>query len=204
MDIPLTDCRGQCYDGVPNMVGAKTSVATHIREIEPRALLTHCYGHPLQLAVGDTIKAIKLMRDTLDAAFELNKLIKYSPKRERAFNRLRKETAPGNSGYRTLCPTGWNIGAVSLQSILDNWDVFQELWDEILAGRVDPEIRGRFVGLQTQMQSFNFFFGIQLGVLVLRHTGNLSSTLQHIHTHTHTHTCHVMKLSKLQKYVCQR
>ena len=31
------------------------------------------------------------------------------------------------------------------------------------------------------MQSFNFFFGIQLGVLVLRHTDNLSSTLQHTH-----------------------
>ena len=97
MDIPLTDCRGQCYDGASNMVGAKTGVATRIKEIEPGALLTHCYGHTLQLAVGDTIKSIKLMRDTLDAAFELNKLIKYSPKRERAFNRLREETAPGNS-----------------------------------------------------------------------------------------------------------
>ena len=170
-----------------------------VKKIEPRTLLTHCYGHALQLAVGDTIKAIKLMEDTLDAAFEVNKLIKYSPKRERAFNRLREEAAPGNSGYRTLCPTRWIVRAVSLQSILDNWDVFQELWDEILEGRVDPDIRSRVVGLQTQMQSFNFFLGIQLGVLVLRHTDNLSSTLQQ----THTHTCRVMKLSKLQKYLCQ-
>ena len=58
MDIPLTDCRGQCYDGASNMVGAKTGVATRVNEIEPCALLTHCYGHALQLAVGDTIKAI--------------------------------------------------------------------------------------------------------------------------------------------------
>ena len=127
MDIPLTDCRGQCYDGASNMVGAKTGVATRIKEIEPRALLTHCYGHALQLAVSDTIRAIKLMRDILDAAFEMHKLIKYSPKRERAFNRLRGETAPGNSDYRTLCPTRWTVRAVSLQDILDNWDVFQEL-----------------------------------------------------------------------------
>ena len=152
--------------------------------------------HALQLAVGDTIKEMKLMGDRLDAAFEVNKLTKYSPKRERAFNRLREETAPGNSGYRTLCPTCWTVRAVSLQSILGNWNVFQEICDEILEGRVDPEVRGR--GVQTQMQSFNFFSGIQLGVLVLRHTDNLSSTLQH------TQTCRVMKLSKLQKYVCQR
>ena len=182
MDISLTDCKGQCYDGVSNMVGAKTGVATQIKEIEPRALLTHCYGHALQLAVSDTIRAIKLMRDILDAAFELNKLIKYSPKRERALNRLREETAPGNSGYRTLCPTRWTVRAVSLQRILDNWDVFQELWDEILEGSVDPEVGGRVVGVQTQMQSFNFFFGIQLGVLVLRPTDfYLSSTLQYTH-----------------------
>ena len=152
MDIPLTDCRGQCYDGASNMVGAKTGVATRIKEIEPRALLTHCYGHALQLAVSDTIRAIKLMRNILDAAFEMHKLIKYSPKRERAFNRLRGETAPGNSDYRTLCPTRWTVRAVSLQDILDNWDVFQELWDKILEGRVDPEVRDLVVGVQTQMQ----------------------------------------------------
>ena len=39
MDIPLTDCRGQCYDGTSNMVGAKTGVATCIKEIESRTLL---------------------------------------------------------------------------------------------------------------------------------------------------------------------
>ena len=105
------------------MVGAKTVVATRIKEIEPCALVTHCCGHALQLAVSDTIRAIKLMR-------------------ERAFNRLRKETAPGSSGYRTLCPTRWTVRAVSLQSILESWDVFQELWDEILERRVDPEVGG--------------------------------------------------------------
>ena len=55
------------------MVGAKTGVATRTNEME-----SHTHGHALQLAVGDTIKAIKIMRSTLDAAFDLNKLIKYS------------------------------------------------------------------------------------------------------------------------------
>ena len=59
------------------MVGAKTGVATSINEMESHANLTLCHGHALQLAVGDTIKAIKIMRST-DVAFELNKLIKYS------------------------------------------------------------------------------------------------------------------------------
>ena len=60
------------------MVDAKTGVATRINEIKSHAYLTHCYGHALQLAVGDTIRAIKIMRGIRDAAVELNKLIKYS------------------------------------------------------------------------------------------------------------------------------
>ena len=34
MDIPLTKCKGQCYDGASNMVAAKTGVATRINEIK--------------------------------------------------------------------------------------------------------------------------------------------------------------------------
>ena len=60
------------------MVGAQTGAATRINEIESHAHLTQCHGHALQLAAGETIKAIKIMRRTLDAAFELNELIKYS------------------------------------------------------------------------------------------------------------------------------
>ena len=60
------------------MVGTMTGVATRINEIESHAHVTHCHGHALQLVVGDTIKAIKILRGTLDAAFEVNKLIKYS------------------------------------------------------------------------------------------------------------------------------
>ena len=60
------------------MVGAKAGVPTRINEIESHTHLTHCHGYTLQLAVGKTIKAIKIMRGTLDVAFEQNKLIKYT------------------------------------------------------------------------------------------------------------------------------
>ena len=50
------------------------------------------------------------------------KKIKYSPKRELAFNRLKEDT--GISGDRTLCPNCWAVRGALLQSILNNWDVF--------------------------------------------------------------------------------
>ena len=91
------------------MAGVKTGVATHINEIEPQVHLRHCHGHALQLAIGETIKTIKIMKSTPDAAFELNKLVKYSIKKiqyslkkEGTSNRLREYIASGKSGDREL------------------------------------------------------------------------------------------------------
>uniref|UniRef100_A0A8W8K1D5 DUF4371 domain-containing protein n=1 Tax=Magallana gigas TaxID=29159 RepID=A0A8W8K1D5_MAGGI len=51
MNMSLSKCRGQCYDGASNMSGAKKGVAANITKQEPRAIYTHCYGHALNLAV---------------------------------------------------------------------------------------------------------------------------------------------------------
>ena len=77
-----------------------------------------------------------------------------------------------------LCPTRWTVRGKSLQSILDNYLVLQELWDEVLAGSVDPDVRARVIGVKAQMETFNFFFGISLARLVLAHGDNLSVSLQ--------------------------
>ena len=74
-------------------------------------------------------------------------------------------------------------GALS-QSILDNRAVSQELRDAVLKGRVDSRARSQVIDVQTQMQSFNFFFGMQLGVLVLRQNRQLIIYFS-IHTHVH-------------------
>ena len=66
----------------------------------------------------------------------------------------------------------------------------------ILTRTLDSWAWGQVVRYQMQMRSFNLFFGIQLGILVLRHADNLYSTLWYIHTCT----CHI-KSSKLQKWV---
>ena len=43
------------------MFGAKTEVETHINKIESLNHLIHYHGHALQLVVGKTIKAIKII-----------------------------------------------------------------------------------------------------------------------------------------------
>ena len=83
---------------------------------------------------------------------------------------MKKDTAPGNSGDRTLCSNQWAVKGALLQSVLNNWAVFQEGWDGILEGKVNSEIRSQVIGVQTQIQRYNFDSGTQLGVLVLMFT----------------------------------
>ena len=100
------------------------------------------------------------------------------------------------NGDTVLWPNCWTVRGALSQSILVNWAVSQELRDAVLKGRVDSRAQSQVIDVQTQMQSFNFFFGIQLGVLVLRDNRQLI-----LYFTIHTHACHIIKLSKLQKYV---
>lgn len=63
--------------------------------------------------------------------------------------------------------------------MLDNWLASHGFWDEVLERRLDSEVQVQVISLQMEIQNFNFLSGIQLGVLLLMHTGNLSSTLQY-------------------------
>ena len=83
---------------------------------------------------------------------------------------------PSTPGIRTLSPTRWTVKADSLQSVLDNYTVLQEIWQESLAVVKDTEMRARIPGISAQMSTFSFFFGVLLGQLLFSHSDNLSRT----------------------------
>ena len=61
------------------MSGVRNGVAKQLTDEETQAIFTHCYGHALNLVVGDTVKKCKLMTSCHDAVFEITMLIKKSP-----------------------------------------------------------------------------------------------------------------------------
>lgn len=124
-----------------------------------------------------------MCRDALDTAFEVSKLICFSPKRNDTFNRIKAENPaeeePGTShGIRSFCPTRWTVRGDAIESILDNYDELKRLWVECLETRLEPDIKGRIIGVQTQMLSFSTLFGLQLSKKILNIIDNLSRTLQ--------------------------
>ena len=66
MNLRIQEARGQCYDGCLTMIGTKNGVTAQNKKLNEKWLLLHCYCHSLNLADGDTIKNIPLLKDTLD------------------------------------------------------------------------------------------------------------------------------------------
>ena len=57
LNLPLRNCRGQCYDDVANMSGRRSGVAAHIQKSEQWAACLYCMGHCFNLAVQDTCRS---------------------------------------------------------------------------------------------------------------------------------------------------
>ena len=65
-----------------------------------------------------------------------------------------------------------------MQSAIDNWKVLQELLEKCLESKLEREIRPQIIGVSHQMTTFEYYFGVKLGSLLLKHSDNLSKTLQ--------------------------
>ena len=163
------------------MSGVRNGVAAQIISEEKRAIYTHCYGHSLSLAVSDCIKKCRVCSDALDVAFEITKLIKFSPKRDSTLSHIREESEEEcGPGIRKFCPTRWTVRGNSVQSILANYNNLKQLWNECLEApsRLDPELKSRIIGVQSQMNQYKVLFGLKLSERILKITDNLSATLQ--------------------------
>ena len=98
----MRNIRGQGYDRASAMTGHQSGVAKCIKYIEPIAVLTNCYGHSLNLAVSDSVKACKMMKDVLETVTEIIKLIKFSPRREAILRTVKEEVGSHAAGIRVL------------------------------------------------------------------------------------------------------
>ena len=66
----------------------------------------------------------------------------------------------------------------SVESIQLNYETLQTTWEEAVTVICEPEIKARINGVAAIIQNFSFLFGLMLAERILKHTDNLSHTLQ--------------------------
>ena len=64
--------------------------------------------------------------------------------------------------------------ASCFQRIIDNYSALLQEWIVYLDQKLQAYVRGRVIGCEAQMNTFDFFFGLNLGERLFSHTDNLS------------------------------
>ena len=103
------------------MCGIKNNVSNKILSKNPETFFTRCFGHALNLAVGDMVKNARFLKGSMDSTYNISILIKKSPKKDAMLQKIRKEISLEYPGFRVLCPTRWTVRAESMKIILGNW-----------------------------------------------------------------------------------
>ena len=74
------------------------------------------------------MKESKVCCETLESAFEITKLVKFSPKRDTEFSKISSAIEEdAKVGLRKFCPTRWTVRGESINSIIQNYNVLREL-----------------------------------------------------------------------------
>ena len=156
------------------MTDYKSGVANCIQDIEPREVFTHYCGHSLNLAVSDSVKACRMMKDVLETVREITKLITFSPRREAILRAVKEEVGSDAAGIRVPCPTRWTVRHDSIASIIDNYEELKLTFDKSKKIFKDTEMKTRIIGVESKMNEFDFLSGLLVSEFLFRNCDNLS------------------------------
>ena len=82
---------------------------------------------------------------------------------------------------RPLCPTRWTVKAKSFESVLHNYTALLQTLHSItngLDGVSNYEVISKASGIQSELETFDLFFGIMVGERFISLTDSLSLALQ--------------------------
>ena len=108
--ISPKQCRGQCYDGAPNMQSEKKGVASFISKESENAPVTHCNTHNLNLSISASAK-IQLVDNVIESYKSTTFFFKLSPKKESLLKHIADIRLIDSNRRKVLigmCKTRWS------------------------------------------------------------------------------------------------
>ena len=171
--LPLSQCRGQAYDGASNMSSRISGVAARIQSKEPSAIYVHCLAHCTNLCLQTVGKQTTLIRGALLFVQEVSQLIWFSAKRSSLFEAMQANISPGATALKPLCPTRWTVRTAAIDAALKNYTVLHKALAEINEdGRDEYALKAG--GHLNLMEKFSTFFDLHLSHLVFSAIEQLS------------------------------
>ena len=92
------------------------------------------------------------MSNCLDHCLEICNLLKFSPRREASFSKLKSDITPHVPKLHSLCPTHWTVHAMSLENIHQNYPTFFSTWKEAEDIVEQCDVKARINGVAAKMK----------------------------------------------------
>ncbi|KYN19303.1 Zinc finger MYM-type protein 1, partial [Trachymyrmex cornetzi] len=158
--LPISNLRGQCYDGAAAMSGKSSRLQTRVKNVAPKALFVHCTAHSLNLVVQDSIDC----KFIIGISKDLITYIRDSPKRVEAFKQIQQELQ------------SWCMRVKSLKTIFANYEAIVMFLDECKTEKTCDS--GKAEGLLKFLEEFEFYFLLALSIKILERVEILNCELR--------------------------
>ena len=189
--IPLTDMRGQGYDGASNMSSSRAGVQGRILQVAPLASYIHCSGHCLNLVITKSC-AVPDIRYVLDRLKYCCKFFINSPKRSGLLEQVVSANVPDAEKRKPLldlCKTRWAERHVAYQRFYQGLPFIVEALEVMGYKRHiekygetyldwEPKVRSEAQQIVTSITSFSFIVTFMAVYQYLSHLSGITVKLQ--------------------------
>ena len=173
----FSNLRAQCYDGASNMRGRYSGLSARVKEIEPRAIYTHCYAHILNLVLSHACQSIQDVRNAFGILASIYNFIEGSAKRHHVFQTIMKESGDKVVTLKRLCETRWHCRYESVRAIKLTFKSLCCALNEINEQESNQTGAEAMILLKS-VTTFEFIFSITILESVFSLTNMLSKQLQ--------------------------
>ena len=177
--LPISQLRGQTYDGAANMAGHLQGVQAILRKEQPLAIFCHCGPHCVNLITQAVCGASALVKDSLSLVHDLGGFFNQSGK----FKIIFQNIASSEDGFTTLkplCPTRWTVRTPAIRSVLNQYESVLTALEEmaLCSSKVsDPSTKAR--GFHAGFLRGNTLLGLVMAEDLMEDLECLNTSLQH-------------------------
>ncbi|XP_013723174.2 zinc finger MYM-type protein 1-like [Brassica napus] len=191
--LSLKKVRGQGYDGASNMKGEFNGLRSLILKESRSAYYVHCFAHQLQLVVvavakkhvevGEFFDMVHVLLNAVGASCK-RKLILTESNRKRMEEGISKGTIKTGTGLNQDLSlkrpgnTRWGSHYKTLLRLGEMFPCIIEVLEHIQTEGMDGSKRQQAFGLLKYFHTFDCVFYLQLMLVILGLTNNLSKALQ--------------------------
>ena len=175
VDVDISKCISQCYDGASVMSGCQSGVQARISEINPTAIYIHCHAHQLNLALVDACRQLPHASEFFSLLETLYVFISSSVPHS-IFVTKQKDLGQRVVQLKQLSDTRWSCRYSSIKAVLSSFSALVQTLEQLSSGTNHRSIEAR--GLLHQVCSFPIILSLVLFERIFGIVNNLSTLLQ--------------------------